>query len=144
MRGVLPLAVELWTSGSPGGLQIPNFSKCWASPPHLAKVRVAIVKNSLFMTFFPSWSSKLRKLSTLLFLLLVLFVFYFHFFSWVSIAFCYEERRRFIQRFILWNSKRWRFSLASVNGIFSSPGAICTSLHACDFIPMHSFPNVKF
>ncbi len=38
MGGVLGLAVELWTFGSPGGLQIPNFSKCWASPPHLAKV----------------------------------------------------------------------------------------------------------
>ncbi len=38
MRGVLPLVVELWTFGSPGGLQIPNFSKCWASPPHLAKL----------------------------------------------------------------------------------------------------------
>jgi hypothetical protein len=38
MRGVLPLAVELWTFGSPGGLQIFAFSKCWASPPHLAKV----------------------------------------------------------------------------------------------------------
>jgi hypothetical protein len=25
MRGVLALAVELWTFGSPGGLQIPNF-----------------------------------------------------------------------------------------------------------------------
>ncbi len=38
MRGVFPLAVELWTFRSPGGLQIPNFSKCWASPPHLAKL----------------------------------------------------------------------------------------------------------
>jgi hypothetical protein len=38
MRGVLPLAVELWRFGSPGGLQIDAFSKCWASPPHLAKV----------------------------------------------------------------------------------------------------------
>jgi hypothetical protein len=38
MRGVLGLAVELWTFGSPGGLQILTFSKCWASPPHLAKV----------------------------------------------------------------------------------------------------------
>jgi len=38
MRGVLGLAVELWTFGSPKGLQISNFSKCWASPPHLAKV----------------------------------------------------------------------------------------------------------
>jgi hypothetical protein len=38
MRGVLGLAVELWTFGSPGGLQTSNFSKCWASPPHLAKV----------------------------------------------------------------------------------------------------------
>jgi hypothetical protein len=38
MQGVLPLAVELQTFGSPGGLQIPNFSKCWASPPHLAKL----------------------------------------------------------------------------------------------------------
>ncbi len=38
MQGVLGPAVELWTFGSPGGLQIPNFSKCWASPPHLAKV----------------------------------------------------------------------------------------------------------
>ncbi len=38
MRGVLPLIVELWTFGSLGGLQISNFSKCWASPPHLAKV----------------------------------------------------------------------------------------------------------
>jgi hypothetical protein len=38
MRGVLGHAVELWTFGSPGGLQIPNFSKCWASPPHLAKL----------------------------------------------------------------------------------------------------------
>jgi hypothetical protein len=32
------LSVELWTFGSLGGLQIPNFSKCWASPPHLAKL----------------------------------------------------------------------------------------------------------
>jgi hypothetical protein len=38
MRGVLGPAVELWTFGSPGGLQVPNFSKCWASPPHLAKL----------------------------------------------------------------------------------------------------------
>jgi hypothetical protein len=38
MRGVLGPAVELWTFGSPGRLQIPNFSKCWASPPHLAKL----------------------------------------------------------------------------------------------------------
>jgi len=38
MRGVLGLAVELWTFGSPGGLQILTVSKCWASPPHLAKV----------------------------------------------------------------------------------------------------------
>ncbi len=38
MRDVLSLVVELWTFGSPGGLQILNFSKCWASPPHLAKV----------------------------------------------------------------------------------------------------------
>jgi hypothetical protein len=38
MRGVLGLDVELWTFGSPGGLQILIFSKCWASPPHLAKV----------------------------------------------------------------------------------------------------------
>jgi hypothetical protein len=38
MQGVLPLAVELSTFGSPGGLQIPTLSKCWASPPHLAKV----------------------------------------------------------------------------------------------------------
>jgi hypothetical protein len=38
MQGVLGPAVELWTFGSPGGLQIPNFSKCWASPPHLAKL----------------------------------------------------------------------------------------------------------
>jgi hypothetical protein len=50
MQGVLPLAVELQTFGSPGGLQIPNFSKCWASPPHLAKVGVRqymYVKHSL-------------------------------------------------------------------------------------------------
>jgi len=33
MQGVLPLAVELWTFESPGGLQITNFFKCWASPP---------------------------------------------------------------------------------------------------------------
>ncbi len=38
MQGVLGLAVELWTFGSPEGLQILTFSKCWASPPHLAKV----------------------------------------------------------------------------------------------------------
>jgi hypothetical protein len=38
MQGVLSPAVELWTFGSPGGLPIPNFSKCWASPPHLAKL----------------------------------------------------------------------------------------------------------
>jgi len=38
MRGVLGPVVELWTFGSPGGPQIPNFSKCWASPPHLAKL----------------------------------------------------------------------------------------------------------
>jgi len=34
----LGLDVELWTFGSPGGLQLLTFSKCWASPPHLAKV----------------------------------------------------------------------------------------------------------
>jgi hypothetical protein len=33
--------------------------------------------------------------------------------------------------------------LAFVIEIFSSPGATCTSLHACDFIPMRSFLNVK-
>jgi hypothetical protein len=38
MRGVLGLDVELWTFGSPKGLQLLTFSKCWASPPHLAKV----------------------------------------------------------------------------------------------------------
>ncbi len=38
MQGVLPLAVELWTFGSPGRLPTSNFSKCWASPPHLTKV----------------------------------------------------------------------------------------------------------
>jgi len=38
MRGVLGLVVELWTFGSLGGLQLLTFSKCWASPPHLAKV----------------------------------------------------------------------------------------------------------
>jgi len=38
MQGVLGLAVELWTFGNPGGLQTSNFSKCWASPPHLVKV----------------------------------------------------------------------------------------------------------
>ncbi len=38
IQGVFPLAVELWTFGSPGELQIPTLSKCWASPPHLAKV----------------------------------------------------------------------------------------------------------
>jgi hypothetical protein len=38
MRGVLGPAVELLTFGSPEGLPIPNFSKCWASPPHLAKL----------------------------------------------------------------------------------------------------------
>jgi len=38
MRGVLGLAVELQTFGSSGGLQVLTFSKCWASPPHLAKV----------------------------------------------------------------------------------------------------------
>jgi hypothetical protein len=40
MRGVLGFAVEVWTFGSPGGLQILTFSKCCASPPHLAKVRL--------------------------------------------------------------------------------------------------------
>ncbi len=95
------------------------------------------------MTFSPSWNSKLQKLPTPLFLLLVLFIFNFHFSSWVLIAFCYEERRRFIQKLIPWNSKRWRLSLAFVIEIFSSPRATCTSLHACDFMPMHSFFNVK-
>jgi len=38
MQGVLGLAIELQTFRSPGGLQTSNFSKCWASPPHLAKV----------------------------------------------------------------------------------------------------------
>jgi hypothetical protein len=33
--------------------------------------------------------------------------------------------------------------LAFVIEIFSSPGATCTSLHACDFMPMRSFFNVK-
>jgi len=38
MRGVLGLAVELWTFESPRRFQILTFSKCWASPPHLAKL----------------------------------------------------------------------------------------------------------
>jgi hypothetical protein len=38
MQGVLGLVVELYTFGSPGGLQILTFSKCWASPSHLAEV----------------------------------------------------------------------------------------------------------
>jgi hypothetical protein len=38
MQGVLPLAIDLWTFESPGRLPTSNFSKCWASPPHLAKV----------------------------------------------------------------------------------------------------------
>jgi len=38
MQGVLGLVVELWTFESPWRLQILTFSKCWASPPHLAKV----------------------------------------------------------------------------------------------------------
>jgi hypothetical protein len=33
--------------------------------------------------------------------------------------------------------------LAFVIEIFSSPEATCTSLHACDSIPMRSFFNVK-
>ncbi len=40
IRGVLGLSVELWTFESPGGLQVPNFGECWASPPHLAQSRV--------------------------------------------------------------------------------------------------------
>jgi hypothetical protein len=73
----------------------------------------------------------------------VLFIFNFHFSSWVLITFCYEKRRRFIQKLIPWNSKRWRLLLAFLIEIFSSPGATCTSLHACDFMPMRSFFNVK-
>jgi len=49
MRGVLGPAVELWTFGSPGGLQIPNFSKCWASPPHLAKLGLQHVSQHYFV-----------------------------------------------------------------------------------------------
>jgi hypothetical protein len=48
MQGVLGLAVELSTFGSPGGLQVPNFSKCWASPPHLAKVGLRQLINLIF------------------------------------------------------------------------------------------------
>jgi len=44
MQGVLALAVELWTFGSPDGLQVLTFSKCWASPPHLAKVGLRQLK----------------------------------------------------------------------------------------------------
>jgi hypothetical protein len=40
MWGVLGLVVELRTFESPEGFQIPNFSKWWASPPHLAKVEL--------------------------------------------------------------------------------------------------------
>jgi hypothetical protein len=47
MRGVLPLAVELWTFGSPERLPTSNFSKCWASPPHLAKVGLRHSRPSL-------------------------------------------------------------------------------------------------
>jgi hypothetical protein len=38
MRGVLPLAVEFWTFGSPGGLQIPTFPSVGLHPRHLAKL----------------------------------------------------------------------------------------------------------
>jgi hypothetical protein len=51
MRGVLGLAVELWTFESPGGLQILTFSKCWASPPHLAKVGLRHATQLLLMMF---------------------------------------------------------------------------------------------
>ncbi len=90
----------------------------------------------------PFWSSKLQKLPTPLFLLLMLFILNFHFSSWVLIASCYEERKRFIQKLIPWNSKKWRLLLAFFIEIFSSPGAICTSLYACDFMPMCLFFNV--
>jgi hypothetical protein len=56
MRGVFPLAVELWTFGSPGGLRISNFSKCWASPPTLGQSRGA--------TSTMKTSAKVRMLST--------------------------------------------------------------------------------
>jgi hypothetical protein len=61
MRGVLPLVVELWTFGSPGRLPTSNFSKCWASPPHLAKVglrqRTNFVLGSTSVTRRPYVSS---------------------------------------------------------------------------------------
>ncbi len=46
MWGVFGLSVEIWTFGSPGGLQILTFSKCWASPPHLAKVGLRQIPSS--------------------------------------------------------------------------------------------------
>ncbi len=51
MQGVLGLAIELWTFGSHRGLQIPYFSKCWASPPTLGQsgVATAIVNQHLKM-----------------------------------------------------------------------------------------------
>jgi hypothetical protein len=56
MRGVLGPIVELGTFGSPGGLQIPNFSKCWASPPHLAKLGLRHLAHSFF-SFYVEWKS---------------------------------------------------------------------------------------
>jgi hypothetical protein len=41
MRGFLPLAVELWTFGSPGELQIPTFFHVLGFTPTLGQVRVA-------------------------------------------------------------------------------------------------------
>jgi len=51
---VLGLAVEPQTFGSPRGLQILTFSKCWASPPHLAKVGLATIIIKSHLLFFSS------------------------------------------------------------------------------------------
>jgi len=56
MRGVLCLSVELWTFGSPKRFPTPNFSKCWASPPHLAKVGLRHERHMVFLVGFFDWS----------------------------------------------------------------------------------------
>jgi len=77
--------------GPPNHWKVPDCnwsSLCSTRPPLLEFLTSKIVDSSLFAA--------------------CVICIYFHFFLWISIAFCYEERRRFIQRFILWNSKRWR------------------------------------
>jgi hypothetical protein len=48
IRGVLPLAVELWTFGSPGGLQVPNFGSVGLHPHTWPKVGLRHSRSQFF------------------------------------------------------------------------------------------------